>query len=82
MEIHEQNMGLNQGDRNYFFLSTCAIVVIGCGLTAVNFFMRLRFKTFVSPVSPQPLVRVRARCYIVVSIPKGGGNGFNGSIYL
>ena len=33
-------------------------VVIGRGLTAVKFFMRLRLQKFVSPVSPQPLVRV------------------------
>jgi hypothetical protein len=33
-------------------------VVIGRGLTAVKIYMRLRLQKFVSPVSPQPFVRV------------------------
>ena len=34
------------------------IVVIGCGHTAVKIFIRLRLQKFVSPIYPQPLVRV------------------------
>jgi hypothetical protein len=33
-------------------------VVLGCGLTAVKIFMRLWLQKFVSPVNPQPFVRV------------------------
>ena len=36
-------------------------VVIGRGPTAVKFFMRLWLQKFVSPVRPQPRVRVMAR---------------------
>ena len=38
-----------------------AAVVIGCGLTAVKIFIRLRLQKFVPTVRPQPLVRVQAR---------------------
>ena len=36
-------------------------VVVGCGLTVVKIFMRLWLQKFVSPVNPQPFVRVEYR---------------------
>jgi hypothetical protein len=59
------NLSNINGIINYSFsnlnITGTTKVVIGCGHTAVNFFMRLRrlrFQNFVSPVYPQPLVRV------------------------
>ena len=48
-------------------------VVIGCGLTAVKIFIRLRLQKFVSPISPQPLVRVEGMLSTPEYISKGRG---------
>ncbi len=50
-------------------------VVIGCGPMAVKIYMRLWLQKFVSPVSPQPLVRVQGMVYIVLCMSKGAGHG-------